>query len=326
MKYQLFDNLPDDEYEALKESIKLHGVQIPVVFDDTGAILDGHQRHRICAELGIEEYPRIIREGMSEDEKRAYVRALNLARRHLTQEQRRAVVSAQLKETPDRSDRQIAVCLGVDHKTVGAVRKGMEERGEIPHVPILTDTKGRKQPRERSVGTDFKPAEQAVQEQAAVLPDESQPEALHGISGDSAQPGVPLPEPESGDEPVPTEDDEAATEMVAEVAPVRKMMAAGPQDDEAGPASVIEVGLEKVQEVLAPYTGSEKEQIVLRLLPEQPAEMVRSLLSVFSVTQLVEAIEPWVPAEQRSEAVRLLRGVANRLWSRRSAGSRAEQT
>ena len=39
--------------------------------------------------------------------------------------------------------------LGVSDKTVGAVRKEMERRAEIPHVDVVTDTLGRKQPRKR---------------------------------------------------------------------------------------------------------------------------------------------------------------------------------
>lgn len=89
---------------------------------------------------------RLIRRGLSEDQKRAHARALNLNRLHLTQIQRRELIAAQLKETPELSDRQIAVSLGVNHETIGAARRDLEGRGEIRHADARTDTKGRKQP------------------------------------------------------------------------------------------------------------------------------------------------------------------------------------
>ena len=39
--------------EALTESIREHGVICPVVKDQTGYVLDGHNRLAIAAELGV---------------------------------------------------------------------------------------------------------------------------------------------------------------------------------------------------------------------------------------------------------------------------------
>ena len=52
---------------------------------------------------------------MTEEQKRTHTRKLNMARRQLSQEQRRDLIREQLKETPEKSDRQIAASLGVDH-------------------------------------------------------------------------------------------------------------------------------------------------------------------------------------------------------------------
>ena len=76
----------------------------------------------------------------------SWVISSNLHRRHLTPEQKRAVIGKLLKMTPEKSDRQIAKVAKADHKTVGAERKILAARGEIPHVAKRTDTKGRKQP------------------------------------------------------------------------------------------------------------------------------------------------------------------------------------
>src|SRR5262249_54398128 len=76
----------------------------------------------------------------------ARVVSLNLHRRHLTAAQKRAVVAALLTEQPTRSNRAVAAAVGVDDKTVGAVRRDLEGRAEIPHGESRTDTKGRQQP------------------------------------------------------------------------------------------------------------------------------------------------------------------------------------
>jgi N6-adenosine-specific RNA methylase IME4 len=138
--YQVMPALTSDEFEALKIDIAARGVQVPVEYDEMGNILDGHHRVQACHDLGITHWPRLVRHGMTEDEKRRHARRLNLDRRHLNQEQRRELIAAELRETPTASDRSIASGLGVDHKTVGAVRETMESTGEIPQ---LEERKGR---------------------------------------------------------------------------------------------------------------------------------------------------------------------------------------
>ncbi|MDR1574144.1 MAG: ParB N-terminal domain-containing protein [Clostridiales Family XIII bacterium] len=138
MDYQVMPDLRPEEYEELKADIAARGVMVPIEYDERGNVLDGHHRIRACAELGISDFPKVIRAGMDEAEKRAHARKLNLARRHLTAEQRRELIRDQLTETPEKSDRRIADGLGVDHKTIGAERKNMERIGEIPQCPRET--------------------------------------------------------------------------------------------------------------------------------------------------------------------------------------------
>jgi DNA-binding transcriptional regulator YiaG len=149
-KYQLFPALTAEEYSELKEDIAQRGVQVPVEKDEAGNILDGHHRVRACEELGITDYPVIVRANMTEEEKRLHIRKLNLARRHLTAEQRRNLIAEQVKETPEMSDRQIAKELGVSHPTVGTVRKELEEKLDVVNFTTSSDTLGRKQKRKRS--------------------------------------------------------------------------------------------------------------------------------------------------------------------------------
>ena len=145
--YQVMPDLTGEEYEELKEDIAQRGVMVPIEYDEHGNVLDGHHRLKACAELGIADFPRVIRAGMSEQEKRTHARKLNMARRHLTREQKRGMIWEQLTETLEKSDRQIASGLGVSDKTVGSQRRELEGRAEIPHVDKTVDTLGREQPR-----------------------------------------------------------------------------------------------------------------------------------------------------------------------------------
>ena len=130
-KYQILPPLDPETYEALKANISIHGVKVPIVKDEAGLILDGFARARIAEELGY-ECPESIESGLSEADKRALVRALNLSRRQHGQSAKREVIAGQLRETPRLSNRRIARVLGVDHKTVVSVRASMTGTGEIP--------------------------------------------------------------------------------------------------------------------------------------------------------------------------------------------------
>lgn len=132
--YQVMPPLSAEERAELRADIADRGVMVPVEYDEQGNILDGHHRVELCAELGIANWPRLIRYGLSEPDKLTHARRLNLSRRHLDQAQRRALIDAELKQVPQASDRRIADGLGVDHKTVGAARDRLESTGEIPQL------------------------------------------------------------------------------------------------------------------------------------------------------------------------------------------------
>jgi DNA-binding Lrp family transcriptional regulator len=143
MNYQVMPKMAQEEYEALKEDIAERGVMVPIEFDENGNVLDGHHRLEICVELGINDYPKIIREGMSEAEKWTHARKLNMVRRHLTREQRRELIQAQIQDTPEISDRQIAKMLGVSNSTVSVIRRELIDSGQMceSHTSIGADGK-----------------------------------------------------------------------------------------------------------------------------------------------------------------------------------------
>ncbi len=81
--YQLLPNLAPDDLRRLTESIQDKGVEMPVVVDENGDILDGHHRQMIADSLGL-ECPRVVKRGLNENQKRIYAAEMNLARRQLT--------------------------------------------------------------------------------------------------------------------------------------------------------------------------------------------------------------------------------------------------
>ena len=129
MKYQVMPNLTPIEYEALKADIEERGVLVPVEVDEAGAILDGHHRVKAWAELRSEgvnlpDYPRMVRRGLTEEQKRNHARSLNVLRRHLTADQQQEVMRQMRAD--GMSYRAIAKAVGVDPMTVFHKTAGVE--------------------------------------------------------------------------------------------------------------------------------------------------------------------------------------------------------
>ncbi|WP_460902472.1 ParB N-terminal domain-containing protein [Paraburkholderia jirisanensis] len=87
----LFPRLEGVEFEALKADIEANGQLQPIVVHD-GMILDGGNRYRACVEIGVE--PQTVERDFEGHDLLSYVLSVNLHRRHLTQGQHAAIVSA----------------------------------------------------------------------------------------------------------------------------------------------------------------------------------------------------------------------------------------
>lgn len=112
---QLFDALSPTIEDALRASIRRFGVIVPVVKDQHGRIVDGHHRSRIAGELGVDFAVQQVAVA-DEDEAREIARTLNSDRRHLDEDQRRAVV-VELRRM-GHSERAIAGAVGISKATV----------------------------------------------------------------------------------------------------------------------------------------------------------------------------------------------------------------
>ena len=132
--YQVFPDLPPEEFESLKRDIAERGVQVAIEITPEGEILDGHQRLRACRELGIRNYPRRIVSGLDDQGKRHHAIKANCLRRQLTRQQRRDLIAGELRRNPRQSNRLLAELVGVDKNTVQSVRDQLVAGGEIHHV------------------------------------------------------------------------------------------------------------------------------------------------------------------------------------------------
>lgn len=123
-----FPDMNDKDFAALVADIQANGQREPAVIFQ-GQILDGRHRARACAMLGIDLVTTVF-EGDEEAAARL-VDSLNVHRRHLTREQRRSLIEAELKRDPSQSDRVIAEKVGVHNETVGAARRALEHTDGI---------------------------------------------------------------------------------------------------------------------------------------------------------------------------------------------------
>ena len=170
-KYQVVFPLNSEEYAHLKRDIAENGVLIPVEYDEDGNILDGHHRVQACNELGITDWPRTVRNNLTEDDKRSFARRVNLVRRQLNREQKQELIRQQLIETPEKSDRQVAEELAVSHPTVGQTRRNMEKNGELVKFTSSKGADGKTRPRNTrqkqvKAETPIPPAKKQVSEKA----------------------------------------------------------------------------------------------------------------------------------------------------------------
>lgn len=133
--YSVIRPLSKDEYESLKQSIKSHGVNVPVEYDEEGAVLDGYHRVKICHELNIKKWPSLIRTGLSEEQKIKLARTLNYNRRHLTRDEKQQEALALRKEGWTQAE--ISKALGISRSRIS---EWFSEFGD-PYEEIIKEKK-----------------------------------------------------------------------------------------------------------------------------------------------------------------------------------------
>lgn len=132
--YQVMPELDDEKYERLKDDIRNHGIEYPIILDGDGEIVDGHHRWQAWVDLGRDpdDLPtRVVDDTDAETLHRAY--RANLLRRDLSDGTKREVVKQYLLEHPDRvaedTQAEIASDLGVADDTVRRARQELKDNG-----------------------------------------------------------------------------------------------------------------------------------------------------------------------------------------------------
>lgn len=161
--YQVLGWMPAPEFEILLRSIHAQQqVQVPIIQDSEGNILDGHHRHLGHKLLKIKEPLKVQTLGnMSEEEKRRYALSTNLVRRQITRKERREIIAAELRRDPEMSNTELAEVCGTTKKTVRSVREELVEKGEIPQIERTRRRNGGTYPLPQIVTTDKRSANRA---------------------------------------------------------------------------------------------------------------------------------------------------------------------
>jgi ParB-like chromosome segregation protein Spo0J len=134
-----YDAFAKEEMDAMRKSVRERGLVVPVVIW-RDQIVDGKHRSKICREEGVPlRYDDITERCPTEEEMRAYVKALNQYRRAntkpLTTAEKRARIEEALKADPERSDVVIAKEVGATHPTVGHIRQELGAEGVVKFTP-----------------------------------------------------------------------------------------------------------------------------------------------------------------------------------------------
>lgn len=135
--------LPEAEFVNLVESIRLHGVQVPLIVGDDGTLIDGHERLRACVELRVKKYPLRVVGNLSEEERRELAVRINIERRHLSRAERQDLLASILAASPSKSTREVADLLKIDPRTVGRAKSRLIAGGAFaaPDATVGRDGK-----------------------------------------------------------------------------------------------------------------------------------------------------------------------------------------
>ncbi len=146
-QYRLLKPRTACDREFLRSSIQEKGVVLPLITDETLAILKGHQRYDLCLELGIDDIPVEIVHGLTEEQKRDLILQLGSLHRSLTISDRKELARNELIHRQGNiSDNALAALVGLSDKTVKVVRDTLIASSDIPNLLVRQDKNGVSQP------------------------------------------------------------------------------------------------------------------------------------------------------------------------------------
>ena len=136
---EIFGDMPDEEYQALKQDICVNGYQNPDIILYEGKILDGWHRYRVYRETDIDaEFDGGLNFVEFDGESAlAYVTSANMHRRHLTPAQR-AVIALETTKTlehgTNRFEKKVDTPRGVSTETPKSLPEVAQEAGVSPRT------------------------------------------------------------------------------------------------------------------------------------------------------------------------------------------------
>lgn len=172
--HQLFNPLDPQTRDALRASIIDRGVLVPVVVDQHGDIIDGHNRAAIADELNV-TYERVTVDVDSDIEAREVAATLNAVRRQLSTDDRRDLVRLLALDVDDDG-------IGRYSTTAIAEAVGITQQGiafDLNHLTSTCKVDPADLP-ERRWGKDGKtyPAQRSAPHDSEPLFDENEPDAI----------------------------------------------------------------------------------------------------------------------------------------------------
>jgi len=178
---ELFPMMSEQDLRQLGADISKRGLLEGVAVLD-GALLDGRNRLDAMELVGMKVLAGnkldVAHRNVQGVDPYDFIVSKNIHRRHLSPEQKRELIAQLLTATPEKSNRQIAETVKVDHKTVASVRAEKRATGEIPQLTktVGKDGRARKRPKHRQPTTikQRNPAIAAAVERTVARSEESQ--------------------------------------------------------------------------------------------------------------------------------------------------------
>jgi site-specific DNA-methyltransferase (adenine-specific) len=163
--YQFLPELLPEEFEALKSSIAERGVDVPIIVDQDGNIIEGFHRQRACDELRI-FCPREVRHFETDAERFELALRLNCRRRQLNRQQKRELIAVYLLRDPQIADNFLSEIIGgLSKNTVAEVRHELEATCQIDKFETLRGKDQKERPRKykKIIANTPKEAEKAIE-------------------------------------------------------------------------------------------------------------------------------------------------------------------
>lgn len=126
--------LTTDEFRSLCLSISKHGIQDPIIYTKDKTLISGANRLRAAKTLGIKDVPKRIIPNVENPE--SLILEMNVAGRQISTETKKLLAAYYLKQNPEQSARMVADQVGLDHKTVSALKAELVKDGKIPKSPV----------------------------------------------------------------------------------------------------------------------------------------------------------------------------------------------